>query len=189
MKIAIKNMVCPRCITAVQQLLQDAGLKVVEVNLGEAVIEEELMTNELSNIGDKLKDRGFELLNDTKQQLVDKIKSIVINQIHHLDNNTIIFSDLLSKELHKDYSSLSKLFSVEEGVTLEQFIILQKIEKVKELLLYKEKTLSEIATMLGYSSTAHLSTQFKKTTGLTPTVFKQKGEGLRKSLDDITKNI
>ena len=131
MKIAIKNMVCPRCITAVEQILQEASLKTISENLGEAIIEEELTTDQLSNIGRELKQQGFELLSDNKQQLVDKIKSVVINQIHHLNNNTVIFSDLLSDELHKDYSSLSKLFSVEEGVTIEQFIILQKIEKVK----------------------------------------------------------
>ena len=113
----------------------------------------------------------------------------MIDKIHHSDQDKIVFSELLATELHKDYSGLSKLFSAEEGITLEHFIILQKTERVKELLLYNEMTLSEIADMMGYSSTAYLSAQFRKITGLTPTAFRKKGSDLRKPLDNITQNI
>ena len=182
-------MVCPRCITAVTQLLQDMDMQPVQVSLGEAVTAKELNTDEVAAVKQKLKEKGFELLEENKEKIIDRIKTIVIDKIHHSDQDKIVFSELLASELHKDYSGLSKLFSAEEGITLEHFIILQKIERVKELLLYNEMTLSEIADMLGYSSTAHLSAQFRKITGLTPTAFRKKGSQLHKSLDNITQNI
>lgn len=128
---------------------------------------------------------GFELLDNSRTQQIEKIKSIVINHIHHLGDDKFIFSEIIAKELHKEYSQLSQLFSETEGITIEQYIIRQKIEKTKELLANNEMNLSEIADKLGYSSVAHLSTQFKKVTGLTPSGFKAQGIHLRKSLDNI----
>ena len=120
--------------------------------------------------------------------MIEKIKNIIIKQIHHSDQERQYnFSDVLSETLHKDYSYLSSLFSEVEGITIEQYIINQRIEKVKELLMYDELSLTQIAFQLGYSSTAHLSTQFKKLTGLTPSKFKQLSVQSRKSLDDVGK--
>lgn len=182
-------MVCPRCITAVTQLLQDMNIETMQVSLGEAITAKELNAEEVAAVKQKLKEQGFELLEENKEKIIDRIKTIVIDKIHHSDQDKVVFSELLASELHKDYSGLSKLFSAEEGITLEHFIILQKTERVKELLLYNEMTLSEIADMMGYSSTAHLSAQFRKITGLTPTAFRKKGSELRKPLDNITQNI
>ena len=182
-------MVCPRCIAAVTQLLQDMDMQPVQVSLGEAITAKELDADEVATVKQKLQEQGFELLEENKEKIIDRIKTIVIDKIHHSDQDKVVFSELLASELHKDYSGLSKLFSTEEGITLEHFIILQKTERVKELLLYNEMTLSEIADRIGYSSTAHLSAQFRKITGLTPTAFRKKGSGLRKPLDNITQNI
>ena len=128
----------------------------------------------------------MKLLEEDTAKTIAFIKSLVINQIHHSGGNTVVFSELIANQLHKDYSGLSKLFSTETGSTIEHFIILQKTEKVKELLQYGELTLSEIADRLGYSSVAHLSAQFKKITGLTPTAFKADGSLSRKPLDKIS---
>ena len=117
---------------------------------------------------------------------IGKIKSIIINRIHHNEGNPVVFSELLAGELHRDYSGLSKIFSSTEGITIEQYVILQKTERVKELLLYNQLTLSEIAHQMGYSSVAHLSAQFRKTTGMTPTAFKNEGAHLRRPLDNIS---
>lgn len=182
-------MVCPRCIAAVQQLLDTMDFNPVDVQLGEAVIKRELTKKEILLLKEKLNELGFELLEDTKTQLTERIKSIIINHIHHLEEGYVLFSELLSNQLHKDYSGLSKLFSAAEGITIEQFIILQKIEKVKELLQYNQMTLSEIAHKMGYSSVAHLSAQFRKTTGITPSSFRAQGSSSRKPLDDIAKTL
>ena len=178
-------MVCPRCITAVESLLYDMHEKPVYVQLGEVLLAEPLAGDQLHQLGVNLQKLGFELLDDTRKQQIEKIKSIVIDHIHYLDDGKFIFSEILSKELHKEYSQLSRLFSETEGITIEQYIIHQKIEKTKELLAYNEMNLSGIAFKLGYSSVAHLSGQFKKVTGLTPSQFKAQGINLRKSLDDV----
>nr|WP_322625522.1 helix-turn-helix domain-containing protein [uncultured Flavobacterium sp.] len=189
MKLSIKNMVCPRCITAVEGLLNDLQLQPQSVELGEAIIFTEPDETQLAELRQKLQDQGFELLEDGKSQVVDRIKSIVINHIHHSDDGNILFSELLASELHKDYSGLSKLFSAQEGITIEQYIILQKTEKVKELLQYNQLTLSEIADVLGYSSVAHLSAQFRKTTGVTPSAFRKNSIVSRQPLDAVTKKV
>lgn len=189
MKLFVKNMVCPRCITAVEKVLSDMELKPVNVQLGTAETGIEPDERQLIILKLKLKETGFELLEDSKLQIVDKIKSAIINHIHHTDNTSVVFSELLAGELHRDYSGLSKLFSATEGITIEQFIILQKIEKVKELLLYNELSLSQIADAMGYSSVAHLSAQFRKYSGLTPTAFRQTGATLRLPLDRVAKKV
>jgi len=178
-------MVCPRCISAVEKVLTDTNLKPLQVQLGEVTLSKELNSKQSDLLKQKLEFLGFELLDDSRQQQIEKIKSIVINHIHHLEDGKFVYSDIISKELNKEYSQLSKLFSLTEGITIEQFVILQKTEKVKELIMYNQMNLSEIADKMGYSSVAHLSSQFKKTIGLTPSQFKMQGLPLRKTLDKI----
>jgi len=185
MKLYIKNMVCPRCITAVENVFITIDAKPVQVQLGEVTLTNGLTDNQMSSLKEKLELLGFELLDDTRKLQIEKIKSIVINHIHHQEDVKFHFSELIARELNKEYSQLSKLFSITEGVTIEQFVILQKIEKVKELLIYNQLSLSEIAVKMGYSSVAHLSSQFKKVIGLTPSQFKAQGIHLRKALDKV----
>jgi len=180
-------MVCNRCKTAVQQAFQQVGLHAIHVELGEIEISETTIPAEqLQRLNQALAALGFELLDDKRRKLIEQVKTLLIDIIHYKekqpDKN---YSDIIASTLHHDYSYLSKLFSDVEGITIEQFIILQKIEKVKELLVYDELNLNEIAFRLGYSSTAHLSAQFKKVTGLTPTHFKKLSGIHRKPLDKI----
>lgn len=176
-------MVCPRCISAVENVMKEMRVEALYVNLGEVMLKEALNAPQWLVLKEKLEALGFELLDDAKKQTIEKIKSVIIEQIHHLENRKFVFSELLAQQLHKEYSALSKLFSGTEGITIEQYIILQKIEKVKEYLVYDQLNLSEIADQLGYSSVAHLSAQFKKVIGLTPSQFKQQGLSLRKPID------
>ncbi len=185
MLLFVKNMVCPRCISAVELTLNNMGIEPIDVILGEIKLANELTDVQQLELANKLNALGFELLDDSRKQLIVKIKSIIIDHIHQLDNAKFVFSDVLADQLNKEYSALSKLFSSTEGITIEQFIILQKIEKVKELLVYNEMNLSEIANKLGYSSVAHLSSQFKKIIGLTPSAFKQQGKSMRKPLNEL----
>lgn len=185
MKLYIKNMVCPRCIMAVKNILNEQKIETLDVRLGEAILTGEPDKKKLQELRIALGNMGFELLDDYQQQLIEQIRTIIINHIHFSADNGFNISEVLSEQLHREYSFLSKLFSATEGITIEQYTILQKIEKVKELLTYNQQTLSEIADSLGYSSVAHLSSQFKKVTGFTPTQFKQQGIGLRKGLDQI----
>lgn len=186
MHLYIKNMVCNRCILVVQQELDKLQINSSKVALGEIAIDEEVPKETLEALKQNLEALGFELLNNTKQQLIEKIKNIVITYIHHNEDALLLnFSEILSKALHKDYSYLSSLFSGVEGVTIEKYIISQKIEKAKELIIYDELSLSEIAYQLNYSSVAHLSNQFKKVTGLTPSYFRQLGKKKRRPIDKI----
>ncbi|MES2618754.1 MAG: AraC family transcriptional regulator [Bacteroidota bacterium] len=178
-------MVCPRCITAVEKAFIDNNITPLQVQLGEITLAEDPGVQALDALKNSLSTLGFELLDDQRTKQIEKIKAIVISHIHHMDDAKFVFSEILANELNKEYSQLSKLFSSTEGITIEQFVILQKIEKVKELLIYNQMNLSEIADMMGYSSVAHLSSQFKKTIGLTPSQFKAQGNHLRKTLDAI----
>lgn len=179
-------MVCNRCILVVQQELGKLNIDSCKITLGEVETTGELPKEKIEQLEKNLDALGFELLDNSKQQLIEKIKNNVIQQVHHTqEDNNHNFSEILSKSLHKDYSYLSSLFSEVEGVTIEKYIISQKIEKVKELIIYDELSLSEIAYKLGYSSVAHLSNQFKKVTGLTPSHFKKVGQNKRKPLDKI----
>ena len=182
-------MVCHRCKMAVRTELEKLNLHPVNIELGEVLLEEkELNSDQQNDISNALKKIGFELIDDRRSKLIEQIKTFVINTIHYRDEQPKKnFSELLSQHLHHDYSYLSNLFSQVEGITIEQFVINQKIEKVKELLMYDELSLSQIAFELGYSSTAHLSSQFKKLTGLNPSKFKQMGAQSRKSLDEVGK--
>jgi AraC family transcriptional regulator len=186
MHLYIKNMVCNRCIIVVEQELQKLGIKGGKVTLGELETAEEIPKSKLEQLRNNLDAVGFELLNNSKQQLIEKIKNIIVKQVHYSEEEQQHnLSDILSKALHKDYSYLSSLFSQVEGITIEKYLINQKIEKVKEYIIYDELSLSEIAYKLGYSSVAHLSNQFKKVTGLTPSHFKTLGQNKRKPLDKV----
>jgi YesN/AraC family two-component response regulator len=187
----IKNMVCNRCVTAVSQVLEEVGLHPQKVSLGEVVLEGDSIHPEtLHQLDESLKSIGFERIDDRKARLIEGVKNKIIRMIHHSDHvdRKYNWSKILADEMHYEYNYLSNLFSSVEGITLEQYIIRQKIEKAKELLFYDELTLSEIANRLGYSSVAHLSGQFKKITGMTPSDLKKSHalEKVRKPIDSIT---
>lgn len=182
----IKNMVCNRCIMVVQNELDKFDLEVKNIRLGEVILDKEPTTEEKDKLEKALILLGFEVIDDRKSLIIEKIKNIIIDLVHHQDNDTKKnLSDILSSKLHHDYNYLSNMFSEIEGTTIEKYFIAQKIEKVKELLVYDELSLSEIAFRLNYSSVAYLSNQFKKVTGLTPSHFKQIREDKRKSLDKV----
>ncbi len=179
-------MVCNRCIMVVQNEFDKLGLKINNITLGEVTLDRELDDNRKNAIKSALESLGFELIDDKKSRLIEKIKTTIIDLVHNQDNESNEnLSDLLSKEVNQDYNYLSNLFSDIEGTTIEKYFIAQKIEKVKELLVYDELSLSEIAFCLNYSSVAYLSNQFKKVTGLTPSHFKQIKEDKRKPLDEV----
>lgn len=179
-------MVCNRCIIVVQQELDKLGLRIKNIKLGEVILEKDLLETEKANLEKALIELGFELIDDKKSKIIEKIKTVIINLVHYQDSNTNLnLSDVLSNELQHDYNYLSNLFTEIEGTTIEKYYISQKIEKVKELLVYDELSLSEIAFRLNYSSVAYLSNQFKKVTGLTPSHFKQIKVEKRKPLDKV----
>ncbi|KUJ52935.1 helix-turn-helix domain-containing protein [Chryseobacterium sp. JAH] len=186
MKIFIKNMVCNRCISAVAGIFDHSEIKIKSIGLGEVDAESEISESELIQLENKLQEIGFEIIKNPSQQLIENIKNLVILKVGRLDTDeNFVLSNFLSSALHKDYSTLSKVFSQNESVTLEQYYILQKIEKVKELLFNNDFTLTEIAGHMGYKSVQHLSSQFKSITGNTPTEFKKLKDQNRKPLDFI----
>lgn len=179
-------MVCNRCIMAVQKLLRDSGFIVSDIQLGEVTTQVTPNEAEKIQLQKNLSELGFELIDDKKSRIIEKIKTVIIDLVHHRDGELKKnLSDLLSYELKHDYTYLSNLFSEVEGTTIEKYFIAQKIERVKELLVYDELSLSEIAFRLNYSSVAYLSNQFKKVTGLTPSHFKQIKAEKRKPLDKV----
>lgn len=186
----IKNMVCGRCIRVVSEGLMALGLDVKMVELGEAVVMGDLSAGQLEKARLSLEASGFELIEDKKAKMVEKIRNLIIDLVHYKDGSerTVNYSDYIADKLGKDYHYLSSLFSSIENVTIEKFIILQKIERVKELLVYDEYSLSEIAFKLGYSSVAHLSNQFKQVTGFSPTEYKKLKSHKRKPLDGVGKS-
>ena len=182
----IKNMVCDRCKMVVKQEMEKLEIPVGHVTLGEVHLEQDLSDRQKTQLSDALQALGFELLDDRKSRIIEKIKNTIVRLVHHQDSDLKSnLSELLSKELHHDYNYLSNLFSEVEGSTIEKYFIAQKIERVKELLVYDELSLSEIAFRLNYSSVGYLSNQFKKVTGLTPSHFKQIKEDKRKPLDKV----
>jgi len=170
---------------AVEQILERHRISYQDVRLGEVITGKDLTGDEIKSLREDLEKVGFELLDNEQQQVIEKIKAIIIQNIHYSGDKKFNLSHILSTELSRDYSSLSKLFSTTEGMTIEQFVILQKTERVKELLSYNQQNLNEIAFEMGYSSVAHLSAQFKKITGMTPTQFKSQGIRLRHGLDNV----
>lgn len=186
MKIYIKNMVCNRCIMVVKNEMDKLGLKVNNIILGEVNLETEPTSVQKQEIEFTLSSLGFELIDDKKSRIIEKIKNVIIKVVHYQETDSKInLSNLLIKDLNYDYNYLSNLFSEIEGTTIEKYFIAQKIEKVKELLVYDELSLSEIAYRLNYSSVAYLSNQFKKVTGLTPSHFKLIKVNKRIPLDKV----
>lgn len=170
----------------VKSELEKLGLQLLAVDLGEVETIEPITAEQKSEIAEQLKGFGFELIDDKKSRLIDKIKTLIIELVHQQNAqlNTNL-SDYLSKNLAQDYSSISNLFSEVEDTTIEKYFISQKIEKVKELLLYDELTLNEIAFQMNYSSVAYLSNQFKKVTGFSPSHYKQLKNNKRKQIEDL----
>ncbi|WP_456459128.1 helix-turn-helix domain-containing protein [Reichenbachiella sp.] len=179
-------MVCPRCIDTVKDIFDNLNIETSSIELGEVNTPNHISSDQKSRLEELLSARGFELLQDQKSKLIGQIKAIIIDQIHHnKEALNVNFSTLISDKLNQEYSSLSRLFSSVEGITIERFILKQKIERVKELIFYNELTLSEISHQMDYSSVAHLSAQFKKETGMTPTAFKQMRNSGRLFLDQL----
>lgn len=186
--IYIKNMVCNRCIKVVREEFESLGLTIKDIKLGEVEILNDESRIDMKKINDVLIINGFELLDNRNSKIIEKIKILIIDIIREIDEGrdiNINFSEYLAKKTGLNYNYLSTLFSSLEGTTIEKYVINQKIEKVKELLVYNELTLSEIAFRLGYSSVQHLSNQFKKITGLTPSYFKTLKNKNRRTLDSI----
>ena len=189
-RLLIKNMVCPQCIRVVGEDLAALGLVVHRVALGEADVSmPDGAAPDWAAVRARLHDAGFELLEDARDQLVDRIKTLLVALIHYPPDGPRLlnYSDYLAEHLEKDYHYLSHLFSASEGLTIEKFIIRQKIERAKELIGYGELPMAEVAQQLGYSSPAHLSRQFRQLTGLTPTEFQRLGPAshARRSLDSL----
>ncbi len=188
MTLHIKNMVCNRCIAAVNALLTELRYTNFHTGMGWVHLAEAAWADDAKSLlSHRLQDLGFELIDDRKGRTIEAIKNMIIQKIQHEDlfNQHFVWSDLIAEALHYDYKYLSTLFSSVEGVTIEQFIILQKIEKAKELIAYDELSLMQIADRLGYSNVPHLSNQFKKVTGMPPGKFRQIGADRRKPLDDL----
>ena len=186
MKLYVKNMVCNRCKMVVESELQKLGYQLSSVELGEVDVKGDITDVQKEGIKIHLQSLGFELIDDRKSRTIEKIKSLIIERVHYQDSHLKMnLSDYLSQHLSQEYSVLSNLFSEVEGKTIEKYFIHQKIEKVKELIIYDELSFSEIADRLNYSGVSHLSNQFKKVTGFTPTYFKQLKSRKRKQIDEI----
>lgn len=187
MILHIKNMVCRCCILAVGKILEEAGVKVKQIDLGYIEIEGALSSEQKVRIIERLEELGFELLDDPRSQLVEKIRITVLAWVR-MESERPRMSDYLSEQLARDYSSLSKLFSEVKGITIERFAILHRIEYAKELLCYSQLSVSEIAYKTGYNTPAHLSAQFKQITGMSPKAFKQQRDNSRIDLSKIGGN-
>lgn len=188
MRLHIKNMVCDRCKRVVREELDTIGISLGLVELGEVETLQELDAKQLKEVKVLLERNGFELLDDRKDALVEHIRTLVIEEVQYLKAHKPVqmnFSDYLAQKTGYEYSYISNLFSSETGQTIEQYIIAQKVEKIKEWLSYNELSLSEMAWRLSYSSPAHLSNQFKKVTGITPGEFKKSTTLTRKNLDKV----
>jgi len=184
----IKNMVCPRCIMAVKAVLEECGIVPDSVLLGEVHITQPITGEQRSQLSDALQAIGFELLSDPKQQLVERIRTLIIDWVNK-GNSGLKLSVFLKENINKEYSVLSKLFTEVKGITIEQYMKLIRIERVKEELCYGDKSISELSFIYGFSSPAHLSAQFRSVTGMSPKQFQQLENGdsgkKRTSLDKI----
>ncbi len=186
MELSIRNMVCSRCKMVVRSELEKVGLHPVSVDLGKVILEEETIVRQRSELIKNLHALGFEIIDDKKGKTIDKIKTLIIELIHNQDNNlNQNLSQYLSAQLMQDYNSLSNLFSEVSNITIEKYFIAQKIERVKELMMYDELTLKEIAYKLNYSSVAYLSNQFRKVTGFSPSYYRQLKNQKRKQIEDL----
>jgi AraC-like DNA-binding protein len=179
-------MVSIRCKMLLKSELEKLGLHPRKIELGEADIEEEISPEQWNELNIALKRSGIELMENKKSILIEKIKGIIVELVHYSEDPLEInFSDYLSQKMNHDYTYLANLFSENTGITIEHFLIAHKIERVKELLVYDELNITEIAWVMHYSSVAHLSNQFKKMTGLTPSHFKKIKEKKRGSLEEV----
>ena len=179
-------MVCSRCKMAVKAELEKAGLHPTKIELGEIEISDEPDPDDIHRLNKELKKMGFEIIDNRKSRLIEQIKNIIISFVHHSEENIEDnLSRVLSEKLHYEYNYLSNLFSEIEGTTIEKYFIAQRMERVKELLMYDELSLYEIADKLGYSSVSYLSNQFKKQTGLTPTFYKTVKDHKRKNIEEL----
>jgi len=179
-------MVCLRCKIVVRDVLTGLDIRYSLVELGHAELQGSITEEQHAEVKQALLKSGLELMDDKKSVLIEKIKAVIVEMVHYATEPlTINFSDFLSQKLHHDYTYLANLFSEVQGITIEKFLIAHKIERVKELLVYDELTLTEISYLMHYSSVAHLSNQFKKVTGLTPSHFKQLREKRRTALEDV----
>lgn len=186
MKLYIKNMVSLRCKMLVKEELKKLGLHFIIVDLGEIEIMETISAELREDLNIALLKSGLELMDDKKAILIEKVKNLIIEMIHHSDDlPEVNYSDYISEKLKYDYTYLSNIFSEVKGITIQQFIIIHKIERVKEFLLYDELNLTEISYKLHYSSVAHLSNQFKKITGFSPSHFKQLKEKRQNTIEEI----
>ena len=186
MKLYIKYMVSNRCKMAVKEELKKLGLHFIVVDLGEVEIMENISLDVLAQLKTGLAVSGLELMDDKKAVLIEKIKNVITEMIHHTDEQPKMnYSDFIAEKLNYDYTYLSNLFSEVKGITIQQFIIVHKIERAKEFLLYDELNLTEISYKLHYSSVAHLSNQFKKVTGLSPSHFKKLKDKKRTPIEEI----
>jgi AraC-like DNA-binding protein len=179
-------MVSIRCISAVSAILKECKIQPHNTQLGEIEIPDDVSLEQIKLLDQKLKQAGFELMEDKKAQMIEKTIGVIIDMIHNQeDGPKVNYSDYISEKLHFDYTYISNVFSHIKGITIQQFIIIHKIERIKELIIYNELSISEIAWKLNYSSAAHLSNQFKKITGLTPSSFKALKIRLRKPLEEV----
>lgn len=186
MNIYIKYMVSLRCKLLVKEELKKLGLHHTIVDLGVVEVLEDMSQEQHEQLKKNLLRSGLELLDDKKSILIEKIKNVIIEMIHYSDElPNINYSEYISEKLHYDYTYLANIFSEVKGITIQQFIIIHKIERVKELLLYEELNLTEISYKLHYSSVAHLSNQFKKVTGLTPSFYKKLKQKRKRNLEDL----
>lgn len=186
LKLHIKFMVSARCKLAVKEVLKNMGLHYLIVDLGEVDVMEKLTLNQREELKAALLSAGFELMDDKRAVLIEKIKNVIVEMVHYSEELIKInFSDYLSEKLQHDYTYLANLFSEVQGTTIEQFIIAHKVERIKELIIYDELNITEIAYKMNYSSVAHLSNQFKKVTGLSPMHFKKLKERTRNQLEDV----
>ncbi len=186
MKLYIKFMLSTRCKMVVKDILKGLDLHFVIVDLGEVEIMEDLDSEQLDELKSALLVSGLELMDNKKAILIERIKNTIVEMVHHSNEGLKInFSNFLSEKLHHDYTYLANLFSEMQGSTIEQFMIAHKVERIKELIIYGELNITEIAWKMNYSSVAHLSNQFKKMTGLSPSQFKQLKDKTRRSLEEL----
>ncbi len=186
LKLYIKYMVSARCKIVVKEVLKELGLHFMVVDLGEVEIMENISAEQREQVKAGLLEAGLELMDDKRAMLIEKIKNVIVQMVHHSDEMIKMnFSDFLSEKMNHDYTYLANLFSEVQGTTIEQFIISHKIERIKELIIYGELNITEIAWKMNYSSVAHLSNQFKKVTGLSPSHFKQLKDKRRSPIEEV----
>jgi AraC-like DNA-binding protein len=188
LKLYIKYMVSARCKIVVKEELKKLGLHFIIVDLGEVEIMEDISTEQQEQLKTALIESGLELMEDKKGILIERIKGVIVEMVHYAEElPKTNFSDYLSAKLHHDYTYMANLFSEVQGTTIEQFIISHKVERIKELIIYGELNITEIAYKMNYSSVAHLSNQFKKVTGLSPSHFKQMKDKRRNPIEEVGK--